>query len=335
MSTRTSIFALFAASLVGCSGGSGPQKPMGLLPEATTTAQPEWLPFAIRVGKSIDPDPREKHLTLPRRLTEGWTVDAIAWSPDAKALAVVAKRPQEKTASLYLLPLSSGAPERISAEGEEVLGVSGTASEPWRVVYWVSDKGGTSLRERQASGERKSLDVGALKVKSAAVSADGSALFVIGESGGERGVFATPAAGAGPKLLVADRAATGSPAISADRSYVAWPTEENGQKRIAMASVEGRGSRPVVNAPARSPSFLPGTTRLLFSSDIDAAGGEIYAADLGPEGPATAGAARPERITFAQAENPVAAPTGRIIAFTSRRGGATPDLYLARWVDDP
>jgi hypothetical protein len=74
---------------------------------------------------------------------------------------------------------------------------------------------------------------------------------------------------------------------------------------------------------------------LLFASDLDAAGGEIYAADLAPDAPATAGGARAERVTFAQAENPSAAPTGRIIAFTSRRGGPTPDLYLARWVDDP
>jgi Tol biopolymer transport system component len=262
-------------------------------------------------------------------------VESIAWGPDAKTIAVVAKRPTEKTAALYLLPLSSGAPERISADGEEVLGVSGTASEPWRLVYWVSDKGGISVRERQPSGERRAVDVGGLKVKSAAVSADGSALYFIAESGGERGVFATPATGAGARLLVSDRSAFGSPAISADRSYLAWPTEENGQKRIAMASIEGRGTRSVVTAPARSPSFLPGTTRLLFSSDIDAAGGEIYAADLGPEAPGNAAAARPERITFGQAENPVAAPTGRIIAFTSRRGGPTPDLYLARWVDDP
>lgn len=334
MNTTTTIIAAFAVAAIGCGGQTAPQKPMGQLPSATTTAEPEWLPFAIRVGTSIAPDPREKHLAYPRRLTEGWSVDAIAWSPDAKTLAVVGKTPSDKTAGLYLLSLSSGAPQRVSADGEEVLGVTGTAADPWRLVYWIATPAGPALRERGPSGERKPLDVGSLKPRGAAVSADGGAIFFVGESAGDRGVFAAGPGGGGAKLLVADRGANASPTLSSDRSYVAWPTEEGGHKRIAMASVEGRGTRPIVTAPARSPTFLPGTTRLLFASDLDVQGGEIYAADLGPEAPGGAGA-RPERVTYSQAESPAAAPTGRIIAFTSRRGGATADLYLARWVDDP
>jgi Tol biopolymer transport system component len=292
------------------------------------------LPFAIRAGTSVENDPRERHLAGLRRLTQGWNVESITWSPDAKKLAVVATTPSSAQPRLWIVPLASGAPAQASADAEQVLGVTGTTTGAWRLVYWVATPQGPALRERLESGETRALDAGALKPRGAALSPDGGSLFLVGESAGERGVFALAPEGRGAKLLLADRGAAAAPVVSPDRSYVAWPTEEGGQKRITMASIEGRAPRSIVTTAARAPSFLPGTSRLLFASDLDVAAGEIYAADLGPDAPRGDGS-RPERVTFAQADHPSAAPGGRIIAFSSQRGGSSRDLYVARWIDDP
>jgi Tol biopolymer transport system component len=329
---RSVSIAASLVALLACGAEPGPKKPMGQLPSATTTAQPEWLPFAIRAGSAAPVDERERHLAEPRRLTEGWNVDAIAWSPDATEIAIVAKAPNDKQSGLWIVPLVPGSPRRVSADQEQVLGLTGTLSGDFRVVYWVDGKDGPGMREWTAAGSPRPLAVSGIKARSAALSPDGSALYLVGDTPKDRGVFQS--AEAGPRLLIADKGAGAGLAVSADRSYVAWPTEEGGQRRIMMASVEGRGARAIYSGPTGgaaggSLAFVAGTKRLLFASDLDAAEREIYAADL------TVKDALPERVTFSQGDAPSAAPDGSLIAFASMRGGGTRDLYVARWIDDP
>ncbi len=319
-------------ALVACGAGPGPKKPMGQLPSATTTAQPEWLPFAIRAGSAAPVDERERHLAGLRRLTDGWNVGAIAWSPDAVDIAIVAKAPGDAQSRLWIVPLVPGPPRRVSADGDDVLGLTATLSGAFRVVYWVETRDGPTLREWTADAGPRPLALTGIKARGAALAPDGSALFLVGDTGSGRGVFETK--GAEPRLLVADRGAGAGLVVSADRSYVAWPTDEGGKRRIVMASIEGRGSRTIYSGPAGasatgSLAFVAGTKRLLFASDHDSAKREIYAADV------TIADAPPERITFSQGETPSAAPNGRLLAFTSTRGGATRDLYVARWIDEP
>lgn len=299
---------------------------MGLLPDATTTAEPEWLPFAIRAGAFAAPDAREKHLTELRRLTNGWSVETTVFSPDATELAVVAKAPGAKEPALWIVPLAGGQPRRLSAEGERVVGATGTSARPWRLVYWT-DADAASAIEVTPRGERRPLSLGDVRPRAAALSADGAKLFVVGETKNDKGVFLMKEGK--PQLLVSDKGALPSLALSADRSYVAWPSAEAGKARIVLASVEGRGTQTIVPVPGTLPVFLAGTRRMLFSSDTDAIEKELYAIDLDVAG------AKPERVTFSQADAPSAAPDGSIVAFASSRAGGTRDLYVARWVDDP
>ncbi len=298
---------------------------MGLLPTATTTAEPEWLPFAIRSGSAAPADEREGHLAELRRLTEGWTVDRIAFSPDAREIAVVAVTPGSSTPALFLVPLGSGAPRRASRDGERVVGLTASASSPWRVVYAVDEPEGTVLVELGTNGEPRPLATGDVKPRAAALSPDGAALYVVGETGNDRGVFSTSEGKS--RLLVADKGAQPFLAVSADKSYLAWPSEEGGKRRIVVASVEGRGVRSVVTGGGAAPAFLAGTQHLLFASDADVARKEIYAIDL------TSAEARPQRVTFSQGEHPTATADGALVAFASSRGGGGRDLYVARWVD--
>src|SRR4051794_16450348 len=75
-----SLGALLA--LAGCSSPqTGGTRDLGKMPEVVTTAQPEWIPWGIRAGKSLDADPRERHLAELRQLTFGGDNAEAYWSP--------------------------------------------------------------------------------------------------------------------------------------------------------------------------------------------------------------------------------------------------------------
>ena len=209
-----------------------------------------------------------------------------------------------------------------------MVGLTASTSRPWRVVYWVAQDGATSLVELGPAGERRAPPVGGVKAPAPALSPDGGTRYVMGGGKHDRGVFFATA-GKEPSLLVGDKGAAPFLTVSTDRSYLAWPTEEAGRRQIVLASVEGRGARAIVSGAGAAPTFLAGTRRLLFASDVEVKEREIYSVDLATEG------ARPERVTFSQADSPAASPDGALVAFASSRAGSGRDLYVARWVDDP
>ena len=118
MARRRSILALAAlASLASACASAEPQKrePLGYLPTAVTSAQPEWIPFVIRAGKAVVPDPRERHLADLRQLTEGNGENAEAyWSPDGKKLIFQSTRDGAGCDQMYVLDLGSSEVKRIS-----------------------------------------------------------------------------------------------------------------------------------------------------------------------------------------------------------------------------
>jgi hypothetical protein len=341
------LIALAALALLASCGSEAKKKPLGVLPSATTTAQPEWLPRVVHAGRSAPVDPRERNLDEPRRLTTGWEVEAITWAPDNGAIAVAARAAAGAPSRVWIVPLAGGAPHAISADGEVVRRVAGSASPPWRLVYLL-DASPSALRETALSQSGQwaaptNVDVGSYRVDGAALSVDGSAVFFSGAgegAGAKRGLFALEASGAtaGPSApagrprLVSDDKAVGPPALSPDRSYVAWASDAGESRRVMVASIEGRSAREVASGRAvfESLAFVPKSSRLLFASDLDTKSFELYAVDL-----AAAPAALPVRVTFSQARAPAMSPDGRHVAFASRRGGPTADLYIAGWIDDP
>lgn len=97
--------------------------PMGVLPSATTTAEPLWMPFSFRAGTPVEADPREGHFRQLRRLTtDGRTVEA-AWAPDGRSV-VLERRDESGCGALFRLDLGDGQETRVSPEG-------GCASRPW------------------------------------------------------------------------------------------------------------------------------------------------------------------------------------------------------------
>lgn len=62
---------------------------MGVLPTATTSAEPLWIPFRIAAGARVDADPRETHFEELRRLTTDGAAGAPVWDEQGSLLRFV------------------------------------------------------------------------------------------------------------------------------------------------------------------------------------------------------------------------------------------------------
>lgn len=116
---RTAALASLAAAVIACSSPDrAPRPPLGYIPTAVTSAQPEWIPFSIRAGKPVAADPRERHLTEVRQLTVGDGENAEAyWSPDGKKLIFQSTREGRACDQIYVMDLGSGETRRASTGG--------------------------------------------------------------------------------------------------------------------------------------------------------------------------------------------------------------------------
>lgn len=101
--------------LAACSAAEAPKKePLGYLPTAVTTAQPQWIPFSIRAGRAVDPDPRERHLAGLRQLTQGGENAEGYFSPDGRSLVFQSTRDGAGCDQMYVMELGSGETRRLS-----------------------------------------------------------------------------------------------------------------------------------------------------------------------------------------------------------------------------
>ncbi len=107
-------------ALAACSTAEKPPRepPLGYIPSAVTTAQPEWLPFSVRAGKAVPSDPRERHLVEVRQLTYGDGENAEAyWSPDGRRLVWQSTRGGAGCDQIWEMELGSGEVRRVSTGG--------------------------------------------------------------------------------------------------------------------------------------------------------------------------------------------------------------------------
>ena len=78
-------FVVFLAAACGAAEAEK-KEPMGLLPSATTTAEPSWVPFGIRAGRSVESDARETRLVELRQLTFDGATETFKNDREADAL---------------------------------------------------------------------------------------------------------------------------------------------------------------------------------------------------------------------------------------------------------
>lgn len=117
---RSAALGCLSALALACSSteARAPRPPLGQIPTAVTSAEPEWIPFSIRAGKRVADDPRERHLTEVRQLTFGDGENAEAyWSPDGKKLIFQSTREGRACDQIYVMDLGTGEVKRASTGG--------------------------------------------------------------------------------------------------------------------------------------------------------------------------------------------------------------------------
>ncbi len=110
------LLALATCTAAGCSAAKAKKGPLGLLPTAVTSAEPQWIPFAIRAGKPITHDPREQHISQLRQLTTDDASSAAVWHPNGRQLMVESGRSNSSCGRLYNIDLSTAKTTRVSPE---------------------------------------------------------------------------------------------------------------------------------------------------------------------------------------------------------------------------
>jgi len=98
------------ALCAGC--GSPPstiREPLGKLPTAVTTAEPEWIPPRVLAGQQVERDGRERHFAELRQLTiEGAVLGSPAWSADGSKLLFAVAADVTGCSRIQLLDLKTG-----------------------------------------------------------------------------------------------------------------------------------------------------------------------------------------------------------------------------------
>lgn len=331
-------FALAIASIVGCHGEPPPKRPpLGLLPSATTTAQPEWIPFGVRVGEIRDVDPRETALRDMRRIPTEGDATFVAWSPNGRKLLY--EEVLDKASRIVVVDLETLKVRPLPVGNKEARRARFAPGTPETVTLLLRAEGTTSAFSLVGSA----LDGSGLSVLAGpdhnpvdAVSIGKTILFV-GTEGGERAIFSAER-GAPPAVAVNAPGDEDELTVAPDATSVVWTQRKGGRTALVAASFPEMTRHQRALTPddilAGQASFLGDSRRLVFSSTRDAAAREVYVTSLeGPAGEGGMPVAR--RITFAPhgSEAPAVSPDGVFLAFVSAReaSGGKKDVYVARW----
>lgn len=323
-----------AALLAACAAEPAAKRPrLGELPSATTTAEPDWIPFRIRAGKAVDADPRERRLGELRQLTFDGSSTAPAWSPDGRRLLFESTRGEALCGQIFEMDLASGRSERVSPErGWATSGCLG-GPETGRLFFALA--AGDDLRcspiaqrVRPASIAFPQLDIyfvprpapggGAGEPRpfiaapgydaELACAADGTLVFTSTRDGDPE-LYAASAQGGEPRRLTREPGYDGGAALSPDAARLVWHAE--------------RRSPPAPGAAA-SAKGDPATELRLSALRIMLAG---------TQGQHPRAVVDDGRLNFA----PAFLPDGRRIGFASDRDDspAQPERNVELYVIDP
>jgi len=238
---------------------------MGVLPSATTTAEPLWIPFSFRAGVAIDPDPREGHFRRLRRLTTHGRTVAAAWAPDGRAV-VLERHDEAGCGTLVRLSLGDGEETRVSPEG-------GCASRPWvrpdgAVVFAWGPKGPCGATRLGAEVRGAACQVVSTKAGKVTKLAAGPGLALDPASGAGGYVFFTSREGTDFELmslspegqrkqLTSALGYDGGVTVSPDGSRLAWHAARPKRPAPPPPPPAPRGAKPPPPAAPPPPAVAP------------------------------------------------------------------------------
>lgn len=366
--------AVVTAATMGCSQGPAKKpEPFGVLPSAVTTATPLWIPFSIAAGTPAADDPRETKLTMVRQLTTDGKSRGAVWHPDGTSIfyTTTAENP---CGQVVRLDLVSGAIERVSPD----VGWSASPSPLGDRLVFLHDSGegkgcppgpaelAWRLGSFAAFVKSKDEPASALLegVAEIGAAANGTHLAFTSVRDGDPEIYVTDAAGGQVYRVTQEPGYDGGASLAPNGAKLAWHAERvseserpgyderlaDGQMQpsrlaIVVATLSGAEPRVITyGKTSMTPTFMPDSQRVLFSSTADDIGEgdgvanfEIYLTD--PDGPVTTdGGPRVARVTFAEGYDGEArvSPDGKYVLFTSSRGatGGATNVFVARWLGD-
>ncbi|MCC6522595.1 MAG: PD40 domain-containing protein [Polyangiaceae bacterium] len=335
-SCRSWLVAWSCLGLLACAREAREPQPLGALPSAVTTAEPLFLPFAIRAGKAVAADPRERHLADLRRLTfDGRALHAV-WSPDGRSLLVESAGAGDACSSVAELDLEHGELRRVSPDGAPAHGPA--FDRDGHALFAVASAGADcrgdvarslAFEAPRASTGIRSADAAAPALGSLgadpselARSPDGRAFAFTSTRDGNPELYLFAIGDGEPRRLTDRPGYDGMAAFSPDGTRLAWqgaaaapeaaerpssargtpPTTAGTRTRTLGIFVAGSaGQHPVAVVAAVGlnvgPAFFPDSRRLVFASDREAVG-------------ATTGAARDFELFAVDPDGPATATGG-------------------------
>jgi Tol biopolymer transport system component len=219
------------------------REPLGYIPTAVTSAQPEWIPFSIRAGKLVAADPRERHLADVRQLTFGQGENAEAyWSPDGRRLIFQSTRDGSACDQIYDMDLGSGETRKVSTGGGRTTCSFYFFPRGDRVLYSSTLLAGPGCPPKpdRSQGYVWALDP-----------------FQI---------FSARADGSDRRLLVGGRGYNAETTMSFDGARLVFTSTRDGDLELYTARIDGSDIRRITHTPGYDGGayFSPDGSRLVW-----------------------------------------------------------------------
>ncbi|MEO7330469.1 MAG: hypothetical protein ABI193_17980 [Minicystis sp.] len=236
--------AACVALLGACATPEPPVKePLGFLPSAVTTAEPEWIPFSIRAGKPVDADPRERHLRELRQLTFAQGENAEGYfSPDGKRLIFQSTREGVGCDQIFVMELGNGVTHRVSSgEGSTTCGFFAYPKGE-RVVYSSTHAAGAACPPKpdRSLGYTWPLD--------------------------EHDVYSAKSDGSDRRPLLAGPGYDAETTVAFDGSRLVFTSTRDGDLELYTAKLDGSDIRRITHTPGYDggATFSPDSSRLVW-----------------------------------------------------------------------
>lgn len=297
-------------ALSACSAPQSNTKELGAMPEVVTTAQPEWIPWAIRAGKPASADPREKHLADLRQLTFGGDNAEAYWSPDGKRLIFQATPKGAGCDQIYAMDLGSGEVKQLSTGGGKTT-CSYFFPDAKHILYSSTRAQGAACPQKpdRSHGYVWALDefdvyIGApdgsdLKPFLAGpgydaettIAPNGSRLVFTSTRDGDLELYTANIDGSRVARITNAPGYDGGAFFSPDSTKLVWRAArpagaeldeykallaqklvKPGRLEIWVGGADGQNARAITNNGRANfaPSFLPDSRRVIFASNLDA-----------------------------------------------------------------
>ena len=233
-------------------------------------------------------------------------------------IAFVSSNPRAKTSNVYVMDYDGYGPYRVSMTGDQNVlpawspsGALVYTSWLWRNpdLFIVGGSGGRATRISKQPG----LNIGA------AFSPSGGSIALTLSRDGNPEIYTISPSGAIQRRLTANGAIDTSPSWSPDGGQIAFVSNRGGSPQIYVMSASGGGARRLTfrgnynQEPAWCPR--PDTPLVAFTGRDDRGNFDIFTVNVQ--------SGELKRLTQGEGSNksPTWAPNGRLLAFSSSRGG--------------